>query len=83
MRGSDFQDALRAEPFRPFTVHMPSGKIIEITNPGLAMVNETGRTALVFKPRGEGWHAIDLTLVERIEFGDEGPPTRTNGPRRR
>ena len=63
------REQLYRTPFRPVTLHLPSGKALAIGNPGLAMFNETGRTLIV----GQGEHVflIDVTTVEAVETAAE------------
>lgn len=59
---------LAAEPFRPFRINFGSGRTLEVHNPGLVAVSETGRIALAFKPHEEGHYVIDVMLIESLEI---------------
>jgi hypothetical protein len=81
MTADKLKDALRSEPFRPFRLSFGSGKVLEIVNPGLVAVSATGRTAVAYKPKGDGWDIIDVPLVEALEFEDERQRKKRNGRR--
>lgn len=67
--------ALARDPFQPFRLHFGSGKTIDIENPGLVVVSDTGRTAVALKPKSDGFDVIDILLVERIEYPGNGSPS--------
>ncbi|MEX2217163.1 MAG: hypothetical protein WD749_00255 [Phycisphaerales bacterium] len=79
MTATELRDALAAEPFRPFRLRFGSGKIVEVVNPGLVAVSATGRTAVAYKPRGDGWDVIDVPLVEALECPEERERRKRNG----
>ncbi len=85
MQPEQLREALDREPFRPFRLRFGSGKVVEISNPGLVAISRSGRIALAFHAQDDRWEAIETMLVEAIEF----PPTNGNGngsrgrPRRR
>ncbi|MCY3016849.1 MAG: hypothetical protein NT171_19425 [Planctomycetota bacterium] len=62
-----FRDALRAQPFVPFTVHLADGRSIPVTHPELVASSPTGRTAVIMQ-YNESTSIIDLLLVASIEF---------------
>jgi hypothetical protein len=72
MTSAELKDALNRDPFHAFRLRFGSGKVIQITNPGLVAVSSTGRTAFAFKSDGEGFDVFDILLVEAMEFEDEG-----------
>lgn len=61
---------VKAQPFRPFRLHMASGKTFEIRHPELIKVLKSN--VLVFKPTGdtpeipEEWESVSLMLTEFI-----------------
>ena len=55
---------------------------MDIENPALVVVSDTGRTAVALKPRSDAFSVIDILLVESIEFEDprgNGSPRQANG----
>ena len=61
---------VRAEPFRPFRVHMASGKTFDVRHPEMIKVLKTN--VLVFKSTGDSpeipdeWESVSLMLMESI-----------------
>jgi hypothetical protein len=84
MKPEHLTSALDSEPFRPFRAHLGSGKFVEIRNPGLVVVSETGRVAIAFRPKSDGWDALNLSLIERLEIlGDSNGDHHEKPPKRR
>jgi hypothetical protein len=82
MTSAELRQALSTEPFRTFRLHFGSGRVVEIENPSLVVVSDTGRTAVALKPNSDAFSVIDILLVESIEFEDpagNGTPRTTNG----
>ena len=61
-----FRDALRAQPFRPFVMHLADGREIAVRHPGLVVATSTGRTTVVVQP-DDSLNIIDLLLVTDLE----------------
>lgn len=61
---------VRAEPFRPFRLHMASGRTFKVRHPELIKVLKSN--VLLFKASGESWdipdefHSVSLMLTESI-----------------
>jgi hypothetical protein len=64
----------KAQPFKPFTVHLADGTEHRVTHPELMWHTPQGRT-IVISLGGEKLVIIDLLLVTKITHG--------NGARRR
>jgi hypothetical protein len=62
-----FRDAMRAEPFVPFRVHLADGRSISVVHPESVAWNLGGRTAVIIQPDDSCQH-IDLLLVTSLEF---------------
>ncbi len=65
MSSDALREILNRVPFHPVTVFMPSGKTVAITNPELAMFNETGRVLIV--TQGERFILVDVATAEAVE----------------
>lgn len=65
MSTDTLREYLHRVPFHPITVFMPSGRAVTITNPELAMFNESGRVLGVFQ--GERLILIDVATAEAAE----------------
>ena len=79
MTAEELREALHNDPFRPVRLRFGSGKVLDIINPGLVAVSSTGRTALAYRPKGDGWEVIDVPLVEALEFPEERERKKRNG----
>jgi hypothetical protein len=64
----------KAQPFKPFTLHLADGSKHSVSHPELMWRTPGGRTVYV-SPGGEKVAIIDLLLVTKITHG--------NGARRR
>lgn len=74
-----FRDVWRAQPFRPFIVHLADGREIPVQSPEFVLTVPSGRTIVVCQP-DDTLNIIDLLLVTDLEF-----KSQTNGgsPKRR
>jgi hypothetical protein len=68
---------MKAEPFKPFAVHYPSGTRFVISSSDQAVLSPDKRT-LVLASAGEngGIDLIDVIMAERIELIAEQPKPR-------
>lgn len=61
---------VKAEPFRPFRLHLASGRTFEVRHPEMIKILKS--SVLVFKVNGEAsdlpdeWESISLMLTESI-----------------
>jgi hypothetical protein len=67
MTVEQFRNALRAQPFRPFVMHLADGRAIPVQHPELAVSTSTGRTTVVVQP-DDTLNIIDLLLVTDLEY---------------
>ena len=68
MTADELRKAIRARPFKPFTLYMADGRRLRITHPEFVAISSTGRTAAVYAAGEEGLDQIDLLLVTRLGF---------------
>lgn len=64
-------DFVFAEPFRPFRIHMASGRTFDIRHPEMIAVSRSSVTVYA-SPEGDGeqperWQKVSLMLMESIE----------------
>jgi hypothetical protein len=84
MRHDQLRELLRSQPFRPFTIHLPEGRIVQIVHHDFALLSPDGRTLLAYGP-DNSFNMIDVMLIACIQVGPppEGPATpatpTTNG----
>ncbi|MFM9058246.1 MAG: hypothetical protein ACKOSQ_03810 [Planctomycetaceae bacterium] len=62
-----FRSALRAQPFRPFVMHLADGRAIPVKHPELVVATSTGRTTVVVQP-DDTLNIVDLLLVTELEY---------------
>ncbi len=86
MRIEQLKNMLRAQPFRPFTIHLPEGRSVPVVHHDFALLSPDGRTLFAYGP-DSSFNMIDVMLIASIEFGPPPPgPERsdpiptTNGP---
>ena len=66
MNMEKIREALHAQPFRPFRVHLADGGRIPVQHEDFVAVDPNGREMIVFLP--DGSHQIaNMTLVTRLE----------------
>ena len=73
MRHEELRKLLRAQPFRPFTIHLPEGRKVPITHHDFAVMSPDGRTLLAYEP-DNSFNMIDVMLIASVEV--EPPPPR-------
>jgi hypothetical protein len=70
MTKQTIQGYVKAEPFRPFRLHLVSGRTFDIRHPELIKVLQS--TLLVFKAASDSqdltdeWETVSLMLIESI-----------------
>ena len=47
---------------------MADGRALEVPHPDFMARSKSGRTAIIFRPEGEGWSVVDLLLMSELEF---------------
>ncbi len=68
----------RAQPFRPFVLHLADGRQIPVQHPEFIMTVPSGRTIFVVQPDDTA-NIIDLLLVTDIELQPAVQPSGGNG----
>ena len=68
MTSHQFREAIKAQPFRPFTVRMADGRSCPVPHPDFAMAPPNSRIATVYRPVDRVCEAVDLLLVVGLEF---------------
>jgi hypothetical protein len=63
---------LRGEPFRPFRVHMASGRTFDIKHPEMALVGRNFFVIFTFVTDTpellDRWETVSLMLIEHISY---------------
>ena len=75
MSHQELRTALRALPFRPFTVQMADGRAFEVRHPDYLIVGPTSRTAFIYSQSGDEVSMVDVMLMTELQFArQEVPP---------
>lgn len=72
------QNVHRAEPFKPFTLHLADGKNIHVPHREFLSHSPSGRTVIVFGDR-ERFDILDVLMITRIEVPDRTAGSKRNG----
>ena len=75
MTVEQFRGTMRAQPFRPFRLHLADGGVLDVQHPGFASSTPGGRTLVVYTGE-ETFQIVDLLLVSRIEILNGQAATR-------
>ena len=71
MRIETIREAIQAQPFKPFTLHLPGGRNAHVPTGDFVSIHPTtGRTVVVHTEAG-GSRILDVGLVTEIEFEAE------------
>lgn len=73
MRIEEVRNLLRAQPFRPFTIHLPEGRTVRVVHHDFALLSPDGRTLLAYGP-DNAFNMIDVMLIASIEVGPPPEP---------
>jgi hypothetical protein len=73
MRHEQIRQLLTAQPFRPFTVHLPEGRAVEVVHHDFALLSPDGRTLNVYDRDGV-LNLIDVMLIASIYIGPPPAP---------
>ncbi len=77
MNPSDLLEAVLKEPFQPFNLHYPSGKMYAVRSANQCIVTPSRRSIIIVRPNpGEnqgGFDMLDVVMAERLEVLDEDP----------
>ena len=66
----------RADPFRPFTIHMGDGRSFLVKHRDYLSHSPQGRTVIVYDDDGENFSILDLLLMTELQV--HGPATPTD-----
>lgn len=78
MRHEQIRELLRSQPFRPFTIHLPEGRAVEVVHHDFALLSPDGRTLIAYGP-DSSFNMIDVMLIASIQVGPPTAQTPANG----
>ncbi len=67
MTSNEVQKAVRAEPFRPFRVHMGGGRALDVPHRECITISPNNRIAVVFDQDGAP-EVVDIFTIQSIQF---------------
>ena len=67
MKSKDIQEMRDVAPFKPFTLHLTSGRTIKITTPDHLLFSPRGDLLVVFPPAG-GVCVVEPNHVESLDL---------------
>jgi hypothetical protein len=70
MRVSEIREALRNQPFRPFTVHLADGREFPVAHIDFLLISHTERTIIVAKLNG-GYEVVYPVMITSLSFSGE------------
>jgi len=73
------RNAVKAQPFEPFTIHLADGRHLFVRHPDFIIFAPSGRTAIVYQT-DDSYNNIDLRLVTDLAFGSGSPSSGTASP---
>ncbi len=75
MRAEELNHLHKAEPFRPFRIHLADGRHLDVAHPEFLAYTPKGRIAVVMRV-DDTFEIIDLMLVTTLEVTDGRPRSR-------
>jgi len=72
------REALRRQPFEPFSICLADGHSMSVPHPQMVAV---GKRRLIVVEPNDSWSVIEPLLIVSLQFGSKRRP-RTNQPRR-
>ncbi len=75
MRVDELVRLHKAEPFRPFRIHLADGRHLDVNHPEFLAYAPKGRIAVVMRT-DDTFEVVDLMLVTTLEVVDGKPRSR-------
>lgn len=75
MTTDQLRNLWKAEPFKPFLIHLADGRHIPVRHPEFLSRSPSGRTIIVYQS-DESFNIIDLLLVTDLEVTANGQRSR-------
>ena len=80
MTTEQFRNLWKAEPFRPFVIHLADGRNVPVRHAEFVLPSPSGRTIIVYQP-DDSFNVIDLLLGTDLHVGRNGRPWRKEAGR--
>jgi hypothetical protein len=69
MTVEQLREVWKADPFRPFIIHLADGRNISVNHRDFLASSPSGRTIIVYQP-DDSFNVIDLLLVTDLEVSN-------------
>jgi hypothetical protein len=69
MTVEQLREIWKADPFRPFIIHLADGRNISVNHRDFLMSSPSGRTIIVYQP-DDSFNVIDLPVVTDLEVSN-------------
>jgi len=66
MTTEQLREVWKADPFRPFTIHLADERIVTVNHRDFLMLSPSGRTIIAYLP-DDSHRVIDLLLVTELK----------------
>ena len=60
------EEAMNRRPFRPFSLRLADGQLVQIQTEHLARVHPFAETMVIFEPKG-GYRILDIPLITELQ----------------
>ena len=67
MRPEAIKEAVHAQPFKPFTIHLADGREAHVPTPDFMSIHPKGRLVVVFTEAG-GVRNLDMAMITEISY---------------
>jgi len=71
MTTDQLRNVWKAEPFKPFIIHLADGRNVPVRRPEFLSRSPSGRSIVVYQS-DESFNVIDLLLVTDLEISSNG-----------
>jgi hypothetical protein len=68
------REALRRQPFEPFSIHLADGRSLAVPHPEMVAV---GKRRVIVVEADDSWSVIEPLLIVSLDYNGKHPP-RTN-----
>ena len=82
MTTDQLRNLWKAEPFRPFVMHLADGREVPVVHPEFLLRSPSGRTVIVYQP-DDSFNIVDLLLVTDLQVSSNGHRKRRGRSRGR
>jgi len=71
MTTDQLRNLWKAEPFRPFIIHLADGRDLPVAHPEFVLLSPSGRSLVLYQ-QDESFNVVDLLLATDLEVSSNG-----------